>query len=339
MEISKQESRNPLYYYISTRSTSGSFIKPVEIDRFSSWVQDHSPTLAPPAQRLVVGVVVVGIRHCPPTGSSSSVAMAEQLLLLPPPVVALASLLLQLLWGYGHLHRLAVATRPAPPLAARRPRPYHASDPSNALLLQHTQPLHIVSLPAIELANQSLQARSVILLTSVKPAAALARTEEARRRASRRSRSRWPAISTMIWEAKVGWRPGEMRRRMGEPASSRLFRSSSSSSSVPRFSRADDGVDDGGRGVVARARAAVLCVDSRGKKTPERDQPPSTPTPTDAHPFVSSQLAFGVQPDGTSLPVCVVVETYCMSMYTQRTYSFFFSSSILNSNKDIDNIV
>jgi hypothetical protein len=122
---------------------------------------------------------------------------------------------------------------------------------------------------------------------------------------------------------------------MGEPASSRLFRSSSSSSSVPRFSRADDGVDDGGRGVVARARAAVLCVDSRGKKTPERDQPPST----DAHPFVSSQLAFGVQPDGTSLPVCVVVETYCMSMYTQRTYSFFFSSSILNSNKDIDNIV
>ena len=95
-----------------------------------SWAQYQAPALASPAQRLVVGVVVVGGRHCSPTTGctvgGSPAAMAPELLLL----------LAQLLWGYGHLHRLAVPARPAPPRAARRPRPYHASDPGNALLLQ-----------------------------------------------------------------------------------------------------------------------------------------------------------------------------------------------------------
>jgi hypothetical protein len=52
--------------------------------------------------------------------------MAE-ILLLPP---------LQLLRRYGHLHCLAMATGPAPPLAARRPGSDHASDACKARLLQ-----------------------------------------------------------------------------------------------------------------------------------------------------------------------------------------------------------
>ena len=95
-----------------------------------SRVQDVPPTLASPAQRLVVGVVVVGGRHCSSTGGSSSSAAMAETLLLP---------LLQRLRRYGHLHCLAVATGPAPPLAARRPGSDHAPDACKARLLQeHT---------------------------------------------------------------------------------------------------------------------------------------------------------------------------------------------------------
>jgi hypothetical protein len=80
-----------------------------------SWAQYQAPTLASPAQRLVVGVVVVGGRHCSPActvGCRSPASMTPKLLLL---------LLPQLLRGNGHLDRLAVPARPAPPRAARRP--------------------------------------------------------------------------------------------------------------------------------------------------------------------------------------------------------------------------
>jgi hypothetical protein len=119
-----EEAKSPRNY--TSISTSPCLAKPAHA--CVSWAQYQAPALASPAQRLVVGVVVVGRRHCSPatgcTVGSSLAAMASKLLLLP-----------QLLWGYGHLHRLAVPTRPAPPRAARRPGPYHASDPSNALLL------------------------------------------------------------------------------------------------------------------------------------------------------------------------------------------------------------
>jgi hypothetical protein len=161
------------------------------------------PALAPPAQGLVVGVVVVGIRDrssiistTTQRSGSRSAAMAELLLLL--------LLLLQLLRRDGHLHRLAVAARPAPPLAARRPRPYRSSDPGNALLLQGEKRAQIRNLQANGCTLRCMLWIASSTETSGKEAV-VARAE-ARSRAST-SRKMWP-ISGRFWLFCVGeeWR-------------------------------------------------------------------------------------------------------------------------------------
>jgi hypothetical protein len=139
------------------------------------------PTLAPPAQGLVVGVIVVGIRHCSAStesSGSSSASMAKLLLLL-----------LQLLRRYGHLHRLAVAARPAPPLTARRPRPYHPSHPINALLLQEGRSMELKIRNSLRQMAEHCDACTAWLfaLTSAKEAVAwTVALAEVRRRASSR---------------------------------------------------------------------------------------------------------------------------------------------------------
>jgi hypothetical protein len=88
-------------------------------------------------------VVIVGGRYRSSTAgdsrSSSPAAMAELLLHL-----------LQLLPRYGNLDRLAVAARPAPPRAARRPRPDHANDAHDALVLRDRDPFLISSMQELD---------------------------------------------------------------------------------------------------------------------------------------------------------------------------------------------